>query len=716
MESPIHGYPGCHRPVSSSPLAPKKNPAHLGSAMHEVTKKPDVARYLMEMCALHEIVALGHTCKNLRPVAFDVTRSRFKSLIQPFFPLRNSEFPTVLQRTKSVVTGSAALAMLLKPSDIAEAPRDLNLVVPKGSYKQLVDWIIDNGYSIDEDYETKSCLSRYIKTFTAFAFGQQMVTVTECICSDVLDVIVNSPSTADMAFMTGGGIVTLYPGLTLSLKTILSYTGLGVLKSDELLGCMSSSNFAVHKSSKFLSHPCGALCPVAWRHAGTDGALTCMDWDLRFSIRSVVKESNADWRLGATCKNRHCLNYFKDTDTAADVFTIRTPPSLIYDVEPRKELIGNHKPVHAGAYDGLLYATLCTEPIIVPVPISVGVSQVKSLLNLDVEYWVKQRENCANNSHRVHLMKSFVSMDHSYTMFIDNPRMFPPYNILANTIAPPKNRETPYYGNILVLKHSHLEFHSAESVPHRRCTTGEGQELRPDFVRHALVIGYSLCYTTIMHVKWPVFVLTSMGPSASNEGGFPDTITLDREARNCDSGYDLNFLVACETEENLNSTTSALTTAYKIRQKHSNLLNVCPEPTVRAVMIATGCARPSLVHVPVRQSHQLAVDYWLPLTREFTEEDLSGDDVMHFNIHGFPAIDNYSFPFTYSIYFLARGPENMCVSRFCRDPLQSPARGDVLVVKMVEGQPIDATNDDFNLACALTAVSSTLGAPRYFNN
>ncbi|KAH7912387.1 hypothetical protein BJ138DRAFT_802116 [Hygrophoropsis aurantiaca] len=330
--------------VSSAPVSPAVHRS--GYAAKRFTRNADLCRSVMEICALPEVIALGHTCRDLRPVALCVAQIRFESQTRRFFPARASELPTVLYRCKAVITGSVALRMLYEPKVITSAPRDLNIVVASGGgLKKLTEWLIDNDYQLDKDFLVEDSMSPCIKSFWAYILGNRIITVSESIHSDILDVVVNSPSTADMTFMTAGGLVTLYPDITLSHRTVLTNIGKRVVQNEESMGCMSCPNIIVGETNDFLHHPCGDLCPTAWRHAGTDNALLCMDWDMRYSIQQFVKRSNADWRINSVCHNPHCGNFSRAFDTSGEAFTVRPPPSLSYDVMMRKEKIKCHVPV-----------------------------------------------------------------------------------------------------------------------------------------------------------------------------------------------------------------------------------------------------------------------------------------------------------------------------------------------------------------------------------
>ncbi|KAH7918045.1 hypothetical protein BV22DRAFT_1187225, partial [Leucogyrophana mollusca] len=114
------------------------------------------------------------------------------------------------------------------------------------------------------------------------------------------------------------------------------------------------------------------------------------------------------------------------------------------------------------SFQGLLYGTLCLAPILVTVPLDDGISELRTIQDLNVDLWVSQKPRNAFTSQRGHLMKTFntipglnsVPLDYGYSLFAENILSYPPYNILANKMAPAKDDEIPYEGNILAIKHA----------------------------------------------------------------------------------------------------------------------------------------------------------------------------------------------------------------------------------------------------------------------
>lgn len=107
-------------------------------------------------------------------------------------------------------------------------------------------------------------------------------------------------------------------------------------------------------------------------------------------------------------------------------------------------------------YKGLLFPTNALRPIIVDIPLLEGVPILRSLSDLNVNYWVNQRDcgpyNACREPYRIvlrNLPNSITPLDHDYTMFFESPRTFPKRNNLARMINKRRNGQD---GNILFVK------------------------------------------------------------------------------------------------------------------------------------------------------------------------------------------------------------------------------------------------------------------------
>ncbi|KAG1838078.1 hypothetical protein DFJ58DRAFT_846201 [Suillus subalutaceus] len=166
-----------------------------------------------------------------------------------------------------------------------------------------------------------------------------IITVSEMqIDVDVLKVVLNGPTTVDMMFMLCGGLSTFYPDLTLNHTAVRSQNGQ----------------------------------KIAPDHSG----YLMVEWDCRYEFMSFLYDNHTKWRLDVNCFNERCNFHLQATFTNEDHY-----PHI---------------------FQGLLYATACTQPYLVPVPIQNGVITLCTLQELKVNYWVHQRAFSATTACRCH--------------------------------------------------------------------------------------------------------------------------------------------------------------------------------------------------------------------------------------------------------------------------------------------------------------------------
>ncbi|KAG2741542.1 hypothetical protein P692DRAFT_20880087 [Suillus brevipes Sb2] len=118
--------------------------------------------------------------------------------------------------------------------------------------------------------------------------------------------VLNSPTTADMTFITAGGAVSFYPDLTRNYHAVKTMTGEGVLQGQRL-GSIGGDRFDIHPNMTFLNGPCNSLCPALWHHVSNHKEYAVVDWDRRFSVKSMLYNNDVEWRLNDYCFNSKCL-------------------------------------------------------------------------------------------------------------------------------------------------------------------------------------------------------------------------------------------------------------------------------------------------------------------------------------------------------------------------------------------------------------------------
>jgi hypothetical protein len=110
-------------------------------------------------------------------------------------------------------------------------------------------------------------------------------------------------------------------------------------------------------------------------------------------------------------------------------------------------------------YRGLLYATACSRPILVDVPLQDGLDRLSTLDDLEVGFWVHQKKGTVDIASRSKYRKTYeslpnssIALDDVYTLFFENNDKFPPPNILLDAVVPEVGSSVGLTGNVLVVK------------------------------------------------------------------------------------------------------------------------------------------------------------------------------------------------------------------------------------------------------------------------
>lgn len=96
-------------------------------------------------------------------------------------------------------------------------------------------------------------------------------------------------------------------------------------------------------------------------------------------------------------------------------------------------------------------------------PLQEGVSRLRNLTDLNVNYWVNQRDHGEFLALRLRFRQTFSTIpnsvtlpDHAYTFFYESYNTSLAPNILAEEINGPQTHRIQQEGNVLVIKSSRL--------------------------------------------------------------------------------------------------------------------------------------------------------------------------------------------------------------------------------------------------------------------
>ena len=148
---------------------------------------------------------------------------RMDSLAAPFFS-SGMILREILQTCDTVVSGSAALCLLLPISTTKWKPNDLDLYVPHRHMKVLTGCLQSLGYQLLPCGPDNHCAysSSQVTAVHKFILGQNVIEVIESSTDASFSPIFLFDSTAVMNFVSANTIFAAYPNLTLQYKSLLN--------------------------------------------------------------------------------------------------------------------------------------------------------------------------------------------------------------------------------------------------------------------------------------------------------------------------------------------------------------------------------------------------------------------------------------------------------------------------------------------------------------
>ncbi|KAG2746860.1 hypothetical protein P692DRAFT_201806857 [Suillus brevipes Sb2] len=158
--------------------------------------------------------------------------------------------------TRAMIKGSCIWQMLSGDNSCVD---NLNIIMTNGWFDLFCTLIED---------------TLHYERFPTFKFQDLFITVTKVKIDGLFKVILCSPTTADMLFMTAGGFGMLYPKWMLNNIVVVNWT---ILRG--------------HQDND-------KLCSTQWCYIlDFGGQSLVINWDAHFSLRSMIRMSHMTWLL-----------------------------------------------------------------------------------------------------------------------------------------------------------------------------------------------------------------------------------------------------------------------------------------------------------------------------------------------------------------------------------------------------------------------------------
>ncbi|KAJ8584365.1 hypothetical protein M405DRAFT_845216 [Rhizopogon salebrosus TDB-379] len=358
--------------------------------------------------------------------------------------------------TGTIITGSCALNMLL--GDLYDSSSgDLNLIVPHRMFATLDVFMREEaGY---ENVGQQICCSSHtlsVSRFVRYRKSLLSVSVSQAGARGLMGVITGSNTTADMTFMTMGGVATFYPEFTLYGRNVRAQL---FGEAENQIGSSKSDALSLESGTSFIGGPCGRSCPSLWRSIREFGPHGIFNWDARYRVGQVFEECDVEWRLSERCFNLHCAHDSDQRDGAHWVLPHAMPADEV-DITIQERNISRHLPPYEILYTGVLYATSGQQPVLVRIPLKHCVSLFQYPCDLEIAYWVNQRDQgervsfVSDYTHTVHYTVNGSASDQSasFTIFCESFMNLPPTNGLLSRLKKGNSADLED-GNVLIIKH-----------------------------------------------------------------------------------------------------------------------------------------------------------------------------------------------------------------------------------------------------------------------
>jgi hypothetical protein len=157
-------------------------------------------------------------------------------------------------------------------------------------------------------------------------------------------VVACGAATADMTFMTAGGVATLYPEFTLYGKNVCCEDTNLFGRKENRIGTWKSDVLTLENDTSFLGGPCDRSCPTLWRSFADYGPYGVFNWDARYDVKRVFAYCDVEWRIQERCVNPHCERDYNKKERLFGGPSSEVPADEI-DIGAQEGIISERQPV-----------------------------------------------------------------------------------------------------------------------------------------------------------------------------------------------------------------------------------------------------------------------------------------------------------------------------------------------------------------------------------
>ncbi|KAJ7430411.1 hypothetical protein B0H11DRAFT_2263414 [Mycena galericulata] len=362
-------------------------------------------------------VRYAHAAVQPRRILQSLVALRVEKVLDTFIPqdLRE-ELWSLLAVGRGGITGSASTWVTeVEPSWV---PRNLNIVVGRGTgdavgsfLRRLPNYVRDVetppripaarpktvASSFTACYAAKS---QWTGRFWRFDIGNTSITLTEAGDSNVLRHLLESSHSSQVFLLTRNIVLSLYPVEFTARKTLFRAAGMANGGPNDYRDSRTrAAAMGFEPTGQAVeSGACAGRCPGVLRRLRGGRGIGLFHWSGRSmdtfeaeAYRGFLEDDFAGvaWSW-LTCRNLECETYGFPQDLRGHG---RAPST--YDGNPKvgvlrkkKHAIMNCVPAFSKLFFGVLYATSCDKPMIVPIPLDHGIPTYRTLDDLRIYTWI----------------------------------------------------------------------------------------------------------------------------------------------------------------------------------------------------------------------------------------------------------------------------------------------------------------------------------------
>ncbi|KAG1795862.1 hypothetical protein EV424DRAFT_1353359 [Suillus variegatus] len=186
--------------------------------INKLLNSPNSRKQIAIDLSLLDLHNLSKTCKAMRHVVATIHNEAYLDLLRPYAGDMVDDFESTIIRSGAVIMGLGALSLILRPNSCHV--NNLNVALPRGAVTELQHWLIHHDFDTQPLQMTSitPSMQHFInshQTFYKRSTPNLEISLTESVDDTVLSVVLAGHSTAEMSYVTPGGIFCPHPRLTL---------------------------------------------------------------------------------------------------------------------------------------------------------------------------------------------------------------------------------------------------------------------------------------------------------------------------------------------------------------------------------------------------------------------------------------------------------------------------------------------------------------------